>query len=421
MTAISQNPLPVRANYHHLVMDIAWFGIALAATQRFLQFFALKMGATPLELGWITSIPAVVLIVAVSLSQWWRSRYSDSIGAVWLPSIVFRLVFLLPAFAPFFPPEWRMAWIIFAATLPAVGQGIASAVFAIMMREAVPQDQLPPLLTHRHRALNIAITLGAIGFGIMLEYVPFPLNYQLMFVLAFAASMVSQWHIGRIKVQGMLSYPAPPSAPSKPKRSLKALLSEDNFQSVAFVTFVSYVAFHLIFSVIPLHLEQDLNATEGFMGIFGAVEVASAFGITYVLNRLIARLGNRAVVAWALAMNGLAALVIALAPSLEWTLISAALTGASWSAIGVCVFGFFAERTAVDDMQASIVFHQIAFLAIFVGPMLGSIMVNEGMSVVSVLLVGAFVRFLGAWLTHMGLRVFGKRRIEPIYDVQELK
>lgn len=421
MTALSQNPLPVRANYHHLVMDIAWFGIALAATQRFLQFFALKMGATPLELGWITSIPAVVLIVAVSLSQWWRNRYSDSIGAVWLPSIVFRLVFLLPAFAPFFPPEWRMAWIIFAATLPAVGQGVASAVFAIMMREAIPQDQLPPLLTHRHRALNIAITLGAIGFGIMLEYVPFPLNYQLMFVLAFGASMVSQWHIGKIKVQGMLSYPAPASAPSKPKRSLKALLREDNFQSVAFVTFVSYVAFHLIFSVIPLHLEQDLKATEGFMGIFGAVEVASAFGITFVLNRLIARFGNRAVVAGALVMNGLAALVIALAPSLEWTLLSAALTGASWSAIGVCVFGFFAERTATDDMQASIVFHQIAFLAIFIGPMLGSMLVSGGMSVVNVLLLGAFVRFLGGWLTYLGLSVFGKRRIEPIYELQELE
>lgn len=419
MTAITPNQLPTKSNYHHLVMDIAWFGIALAATQRFLQFFALKMGATALEVGWITSFPAIILIIAVSLSQWWRNRYGDSIGAVWLPSIMFRLVFLLPAFAPFFPEEWRVLWIIFAATLPAVGQGVASAVFAVMMREAIPNEDLPPLLTHRHRALNIAITMGAIGFGLMLDRVVFPLNYQIMFALAFLASMVSQWHIGKIKVRGMMSYPAHEKAISKPKRSFRQLMSETNFQSVAWVTFVSYLAFHIVFSVIPLQLEQGFGATEGFMGVYGAVEVAAAFGITFVLNRFIRQFGNRNVVAGALVVNGLAAFVIAVAPSLEWTLLSAALTGASWSAIGVCTFGFFAERTPTDDMQASIVFHQIAFSAIFVGPMLGSLLVSVGFSVVSVLLLGAGVRVFGGFLTHLGLQVFGKPRVEPVYSVGE--
>ncbi len=196
-------------------------------------------------------------------------------------------------------------------------------------------------------------------------------------------------------------------------------MSETNFQSVAWVTFVSYLAFHIVFSVIPLQLEQGFGATEGFMGVYGAVEVAAAFGITFVLNRFIRQFGNRNVVAGALVVNGLAAFVIAVAPSLEWTLLSAALTGASWSAIGVCTFGFFAERTPTDDMQASIVFHQIAFSAIFVGPMLGSLLVSVGFSVVSVLLLGAGVRVFGGFLTHLGLQVFGKPRVEPVYSVGE--
>lgn len=409
---------PVRSiegeNYHHFVMDIAWFGIALAATSRFLQFFALRLGASPMDLGWITSIPAIILIVAVALSQWWRSRYSSSIEAVWIPSIIFRLVFLLPAFAPFFPPEWRVPWIIIGATLPAIGQGMASAIFAVMMRETIYERDLPPLLTQRNRVMNVCITLGAVAFGFMLEHVAFPLNYQIMFVVAFVASMVSQWHLSKIRLLEANDV-IQPQKEAPLKRSFRDLMRDTRFQSVVLVSFVSYVTFHLIFSLVPLQLKDGLNATESFMGIYGAVEVVAGFTVTFGLNTLIKRLGNRGVVAWSLGFNALAAVVLALAPNLWVTLISAALTGASWSAIGVCVFGFFAERTAPNDMSASVVYHQIVFAAIFIAPLIGSSLVSLGMSLVSVLLLGAGARLLGAFVTHYGLRLFGKKRVEPIY------
>lgn len=413
MATVSRASLPVeKSNYRHLVMDIAWFGLALAATTRFLQFYALEMGATAIDLGWLTALPALVIIFTTMLSPWWRSRYHDSVSAVILPGLGHRLLFLLPAFAPFFPEHLRVPYIIFASTLPTIAQGTVASIFVVMMRETIRDKDLQPLLTQRHMAMNITITIGAIVFGIMLEKVAFPLNYQIMFLVAFIFSMFSEWHLTRLHVLN----PEQSRKEAAPRRTYRELFADSRFQSVALVVLVSFLVFHVIIAVIPLQLKDHFNATEAYLGVYGALEVASAFGITLVLNRLIARFGNRGVIALGLFVNGIAALVVALAPDATFALLSAVLTGASWSAIGVCAFGFFAERTAKDDMQAAMVYNQLAYVAIFVGPLIGSFLVNAGVSVIAVLLAGAALRFAGAAICHFGLRVFGRKRVEPVYD-----
>ena len=384
-----------RANYHHLVMDIAWFGLALAATTRFLQFFALRMGATPMDIGWISSVPALILVFSTALSGWWRSHYRDSVSAVWIPSIVFRLIFLLPAFAPFFPAEWRVAWIIASATLPALGQGVSSAIFMMMMRDTVSDQVIPPLLTRRYLALNVAITLSSLGFGFMLDTLPFPTNYQVMFVAAFGFSMVSQWHLGRLRV---LYQPTAEESQRIKLRPLAQLFSEPNFIAVAVVSFVSFFAFYLLFAVVPLHLERALNASEGWMGLYGGVEVAAGVLISLRLNAVLARLGNRRIIGYSLLGLALAALVIALSPNMLVALAGAALTGASWTAISICSLAYFTEKTARGDMQASMIFHQLLFAAIFIGPIMGTGIVSMGLSTVTMLILGALVRLGGGWL-----------------------
>lgn len=398
-------------NYHHLVMDIAWFGIAFATTSRFLQFFALRMGATPMELAWMTSLPSMMLVFATMLSAWWRGRYENSMQAVWYPAIVHRLMFLLPVFAPLFPEHLRVIWLILSAVLPAIAQGVVSAIFLVMMREAVSAETLSGLFTRRHLAFHIMLILAAVGFGFMLEHIVFPTNYQIMFVLGFGFSMVSQWHLGRLTPR----YATQDQVPPMPKRPLKDLFREDKFQSVALVTFVAYVTFYFSFALIPLHLKKTLGATEGFLGIYGGVEIFSALLAAFAMNSLFQRYGNRTLITAGLLANGLSVVVIALAPDMWFTLIGAAVTGLTWSIISIAVLGFFAERTAPNDMQASVVFHQILFMATVIGPLLGNGIVNVGFDVVAVLLLGAGVRVFGGILTWQGLRVFGKKRVDPVY------
>ena len=397
-----------RTNYTHLVFDIGWFAIALASTSRFLQFYAIRMGADAFALSLMTALPAIILVFSTSLSAWWRSRFADSVHAVWLPSMGYRFVFLLPAFTPFFPIEWRVLWLILSAIVPAMTQGMANTLFVVMMRETVSHERLPSLLANRQFALNVMLLFGVMGFGFLLEVLPFPTNYQVMFVLAFIFALISQWHLSRLNII------VPPHKPKRREKvHLRKLLKERSFQSIAFVTSLSFIGFFSIFAIIPLFLARHLGADEGYIAMFGIAELLAGAGITLVLEPLLRRLGSRTVISLSMLVTGLAGIVIALAPSLEFALIGAVLTGAGWNANNVATLRFFTERTSANDMRSTTAYYEIIFVAMFVGPMLGSFMDGIGIPLIGVVLWGAAMRIIAALLTHFGLNVFGIARVRP--------
>lgn len=387
-----------RANFYHLVADIAWFGLALAATSRFLSIYAIRLGASPFELGLIASLPGLVLIVSTMLSVWWRTRYPDSVRAVFLPGLGFRLVFLLPAFAPFFPTELQVLWLIVAATLPAIPQGVAGAIFIVLTREAITdQERMNALVSRRNLAMNAGIAIGAMAFGYLLESTAFPLNYQLVFITAFVFSLVSQWHVDRVKVVN----PAPVLLTRKPEVQAhppaRPVWREPAVVSMSWLTMGSHLAFFAIVAVVPLYLVERLNATESFIAMFGILELIGGSIVASVGERIIRQIGTRNLIAVGMFGTVLATVIIAFASVRELTLLAALITGGSWAAAGIGVYGYFMEITPNQYIQrAGMIYQQVIALALFVGPMIGSMLAQGGMDLTHVLLVGGAMRLIAA-------------------------
>ena len=381
------------SNFYHLVMDIAWFGLALPATVRFLSVYAIRLGATPTELSWLVSLPSLVLLLSAGLGNWWSRRYADPIRALFWPALAFRFIFLLPALTPFLPREWQPLWLILSVTLPALPQGVASVIFLVMMRQAVDDTRMTILLSRRSLAMNVTVALSGLAFGFWLEQAPFPVNYQAMFLLAFALALVSQLHLSKIQVQPAAIVQPSAQPAVRPWRSPK-------FHQVALVAAVTHVAFFAIFPLIPLHLVKNLGASEGFMALFALAELAAGALISTFAPRIVQRVGNRKMVALSMAGTGLAAGIVALAPNLYLTLRAAALSGASWTLVGMGIFGFFTESTPADVLAPyTTAYHQVIFAVMFIGPLLGSSLANAGVNLPMVLLAGAAARFVAALLT----------------------
>lgn len=401
-----------RANYRYLVQDITWFGLAFAATSRFLSVYAIRLGATPLELGLISSLPAIILLFSSALGGWWLAHSRTPQQALLLPGLGHRLLFLLPAFAPFLPESWQPAWLIFSVAVPAIPQGIASIAFMVLMRQAVHDRLMPSLLSHRQMALNIGIGIAALAFGLWLEQAPFPLNYQVMFVVAFLFALMSERACLKIRAIVPAHDPAP-QATTPPQTSP---WRSQRFLRVAAVVLASHIAFTSIVPVTPLRLIDDLSANEGFLALFGLAELVAGATITLFTSRIVARIGNQAMIAAAMIGTALAALLIALAPSLPLTLVAAALSGASWTAVGVGIYGFFTENTPPQSMTSySIAYQQVIGLGLFIGPMIGSTLANSGTPLVLVVLAGAGLRLAaGAFIEHgIFARIGRSRRLRP--------
>jgi len=386
------------SNFHHLVLDIAWFGLAMAATTRFLSVYAIRLEASPAVLSWMVSLPAIVMMFSSLGSVWWRRRFATSTTAIFLPTFGFRFVFLLPAFTPFLPKPWQPVWLLLSVTLPALVQGISSVIFLDLVREAVHKTYMTALLSRRALAMNGAVALGAISFGIWLEHIRFPVNYQMMFVVAFIAAMMSLWHLMKVQTPTF----DPPRSVSfwEPWRMM-------GFHKVAWIVGVTYITFFSVFAITPLRLVKDLGASEGFMAVFALVELAAAGTVATLTNRTINRIGNLKTVGLGMASTALGSLLVGASGNLAFALPAAVFIGGGWSVVDIGLFGFFSESVPEDNKtQFSTAYYQVLSIGMFLGPMIGNYLASSGLDLATVMFIGAGLRLFASGLAFLRLPIY---------------
>lgn len=392
-----------RANHRHLVRDVFWFGLAFPSTARFLSVYAIRLGAGPVMLGWLTALPFIILLIVSTFAPRWRKRYPSTVSALFWPGVGYRLIFLLPAFTPFFPRDFQLYWLLMSAGLPAFAQGISSVLFLVVLRESVESRTLAGLMSRRSLMFNLAVGLLTVVFGVWLTTAPFPLNYQVMYVAAFAFSLVSLFHVQSVREI------APATLPEPVRGAGRALLKTPAFRRVASTTTLVHLSFYAILPIIPLWLVRRYDANEEFLSIFGLVEIAAAALTATQTGRIMQQFGTRMTTAITLALTGVAAGVLALSPGLPVTLIAAAISGAAWTATSISLFTYFTENTPPENVtHFSAVYNQVVSLAVFVGPLLGSQLAAALPDLSVILLMGAALRLAAGGL--IALDLFGREQ-----------
>jgi hypothetical protein len=115
--------------------------------------------------------------------------------------------------------------------------------------------------------------------------------------------------------------------------------------------------------------------------------------------------------------TGIAALIIAGAQSLPVTLISAAIGGAAWSIVSIGQFSYFGEMTPTEHKEPfTTAYQQIAFLAVFIGPMLGQLFISANIPVATAICIGAGLRVAAGILTQVRPRQWFSRALEMGYS-----
>jgi predicted MFS family arabinose efflux permease len=287
-------------------------------------------------------------------------------------------------------------------SLPAFPQGIASVLFLVMLRESVENTRLTALLSRRSLTFNLTVAVGTLAFGVWLEKVAFPLNYQVMFLAAFALSLMSYLNVQRVQTLAPEPLPLEPGAvvSVKPWKS-------PSFQRVAFICMMMHISFFTLAPIIPLHLVNELGAQEGFMSVFAVAELGAAATMAMFTSRIVRRIGTRPTIAAGMFITAVSSLVLALTPYLPITLIASALSGAGWTMAAISLFAFFSESTPADNLTPYMtLYNQIVMLAIFIGPMVGSQLASSSIDLTAVLLIGTGLRVIAALLIPLDL--FGR-------------
>jgi len=248
-------------------------------------------------------------------------------------------------------------------------------------------------------------------FGQILDApaIPFPLNYQLVFLISAAALYGGIWFVTRMEMPLDEVVPAPAGQPWHRMFAdlLGPVVRNSTFMKYIGATFVLRLGIALPVALYSIYWVQNLQASDSMIGLrTTAGQIALVAGY-FLLGRVASRKGHRTILLGSAAALALYPIATALSPSAGWLVPAALLWGFATSGMNISFFEVLFE-TAPPQKRPSFVavYVMSANLANVVGPMIGALLMAQ---------LGIHVAFMIAGGLHVagaalcwGLGVGGK-------------
>ena len=428
MTAMTRasvkRPLPAehRANFIHLYLDIAWFGILNGSAISFLTIFATRQGADGFQLGLLSAAPAVInLAITLPAGQWLQTRSLSR--AVFWTSFWHRLVYLPLVFLPLVGTAQFQVWALVGLVLLMSLPGTVLAVgFNAMFAAAVPPEWRSHVTGRRNALLAVTYMVATVICGYLLDWLPFPLGYQVVFAIGLFGGMMSSLHLwfirplqttpyqngqalGDIARPGMVrpagdSYGAGPGLRFLTRARLQTIVRPQvltgPFGPIVGLLFVFHLAQYLAIPIFPLYWVNTLSLTDTEISLGNAVFYATVLVGSTQLTRVTHRYHHKGVLVLGMITMSLYPALTAVTQNLTLFLITSAIGGLSWSLAGGAIANYMLERIPEGERPSHLAWYNLALnAAILIGSMLGPLFAEE-MGLSSALAVAAVCRFVAA-------------------------
>lgn len=370
-------PDQVESNARHLVADTAWFGFVWGSVVAFLQVYIVRLGASPLWVGAITYGPALVAIFwqipagRLMTRTGWRMRWMLGSG------FFYRAFFLAIALLPFFLTQFRAEATAIVWVLSALASSISNVAFMSMMADAVPTDRLQQVVGWRFAAFGLTNTITALLAGPLLLGLPFPLNYQVLFLLGFLGSLVSYWHCHQLRVPDRPAQSGPQPAFW---REVGQMLRYPGYARFLVAILALQMALGMIAPLLALYWVRNLNASDQQVSLILGTATASMVVGSLLMRRMVGRIGRERALAVGALGYALYPLLTSLTSSVWFLIPWAALAGVFNAAISVNLIDNLVSVTPEAERTNYIaVYNTASNMALFVGPLLaGAIAESAG-------------------------------------------
>jgi MFS family permease len=235
--------------------------------------------------------------------------------------------------------------------------------------------------------------------GYFLDWVPFPLNYQIIFLLAFIGAMVSTWHVKRIQVDAPTTK-AEASKPLNVQEARRIVRDSPEFGALLLGTFIYQWAVSLASPLFNVYFVEHLGASESWIGWRTTLASIASIVAYRFWPRRVEQLGERRVLTLAAPMMALFPLLTGLSQSLTPNLLIILIPRLFGSAVMLSRYGILL-RVCPDDRRPTYIaiYAILANIAAFIAPMVGVNLV-DWIGIRGVFFVSAGFRLTAALLYH---------------------
>ena len=392
-------PVPAehRANFNHLILDIAWFGVLNGSAIAFVAVYATRLGANAFQLSLLNAMPAVVnLMFALPMGRWLQSRPLSR--ATFTTSVLHRWFYVIWVFLPLLFNDQGQVWALVILTvlmsIPATALAIG---FNGMFAATVPPEWRGQVVGVRNAAYALTSVVVVLACGRLLDMLPFPLGYQVVFLIGAIGAALSSLHLwyirpadehrrpGRGDSLGDWARPGEPAGWQGLRLSVGLrFLTRANplssrwfnpvrdpaFRKVLLLVLGMHLALFLAVPLFPLFLVREIHLNDQAIGLGNSIFYVALFLASTRLDPVTRRLGNRRTMALGILVIGLYPALLSQATGPALYLAASIMGGAGWALAGGAVGNYVLEKTPDDSRPSYLAWYNMALQA---GILVGSL------------------------------------------------
>ena len=400
-------------NIRNVLLDGVGVGL-VNGVATFLSVFLVRLNATSFLVGLLTSLPALAgMLLALPIGRL-LERQRNIVPWYTRSRIAGFAAYLLIGAAPFIlPRDWLALVTIGIWALATVPQTILNVAFTVVMGAVAGPSRRYYLMSRRWSILGITTAVSVALCGWVLNQLPFPRNYQAIFIGSFLGGVLSFAFASRIVIPDN-----PPPEPSASRgwlagvvESVTALREHAAYSQFVGSQFVFRLGMGLGMPLFPLYWVRELNASDAWIGVINTVSSAVLLIAYFIWSSLTQRRGAGLVLR--ICIFGIACypLVTALTKSAAPLPLYAGFANLFLAGIDLVLFDILLATSPKQHTASYVALYQLTtYVALFFGPFIGTTLA-DWLGFTPALLIAALVRFLGLGmfvLFNIGAREAGR-------------
>jgi hypothetical protein len=385
-------------NARNVMIDGMGVGL-VTGVATFLSVFLIRLEASNLQVGLLTSMPAVTgALLSIAIGDFIQRRRNIILwyarSRLWVLSS-YALTGLVPFLAGTNSTAVLLIIAIWAlATLP---QTMVNVTFTLVMSAVAGPDKRLALMSRRWATLGIVNSLSVAVVGWVLDRMPVPINYQVVFIGSFIGGLISYYFSTSIVLPEGSHVPATERRPwFAAYRGMGELLrSQPAFSRFVAAQFVYRCGIAMAIPLLPLYWVREAQASDASIGLINTVG-SGVLLIAYALWSAVSRKrGGR----WVLLVCGaglsIYPMLVALSTEVWQLVLYAGLAGTFVAGADLVLFDLLVATVGPENRGQSVgLYHTTTYIATFVAPLLATA-AADWVGIIPMLLVAAMLRAAG--------------------------
>jgi len=391
-------------NAWNLYLDITWWGVLSGITSTFVSVFAIRLGASNTLVGLLVSLPALINIFWLIPAARIIERQRHRLPIIVLTGFLQRLGYLLIALMPFVLHAHRPEALVALVALITFPTAMASVAFTSLLADVVPIDKRAQVVSIRNVLVSIVSTVTVLISGKLLDLLPFPLGYQLLFGMGFATSLVSLYHVSHIQVVDVpvTEQRAQRKEPafSHLRHLVEQVMSQRDFVRFSASAFIFHWGLYLPTALYAIYRVRNLGASDTWIGLLSMAQNAVTILTYFYWGKVAGRKGNRLVLLISSFGLMLFPVLTGLSPRVEFLLLPSVIAGIFGAGFNLSFFNTLLEVCPQEHRPSFLAINTTLInVAAFLAPLLGTSLAGLLDIRIAFFVAGA-VRLLGAALFY---------------------